>query len=326
MHRSLSQQTWPRRRVGPLEPAVVLPLWADWNAGPARHVTRLLVRSGSAGRRAPGLPEGNRRLSLNAVPNRAAIRVVACGFVFDRTRASVRSRRRPVCTVLIAAIVDGHDLAEAYAVAIVLTTAGAGFALDDAAAETVGASPTTLARRRVVHIVLTTAIAIGWWTIIAMVVVSADSQHFPTFDIAIEVFAMTTIVWRPLRRSSPDGWCGGPTAAIVVRRSSFRRCRVPRCTGVPSLGPGQDLRDGGFDGCAALGVLLVASRDPAATKARARRGSRRGDHALCRRTPGTLNLFEHTSQAGIVYASAISIRSKRRRTRQISTPDCCERV
>ncbi|MEP7113131.1 MAG: hypothetical protein ABI862_07685 [Ilumatobacteraceae bacterium] len=164
----------------------------------------------------------------------------------------------------------GHDLTEIYALAFVASTAGLGFALDDPAAETVGASPTPLARRRIHRIAIVGAITVTTWLLIAGIVATSDTQRFPTYDVIIEVAALAAIglatsaaVQR--RTQSP----GGPTAALVVLVGPaflygvvFRDVRV-----FPSLVPGQDLRERWiWLGLAASLWLSSTSRDPAARK------------------------------------------------------------
>ncbi len=168
---------------------------------------------------------------------------------------------------IIARMSTGHDLAEIYALAFVASTAGLGFALDDPAAETVGASPTPLGRRRMHRIAIVGAITVAIWLLIGGVVATSDTQRFPTYDVIIEVAALAAIglatsaaVQR--RTQAP----GGPTAALVVLIGPaflygvvFRDVRV-----FPSLVPGQDLRERWiWLGLAASLWLSSTSRDPA---------------------------------------------------------------
>ncbi len=94
---------------------------------------------------------------------------------------------------IIARVGNGHDLAEIYALAFVASTAGLGFALDDPAAETVAASPTSLAHRRIRRVGITGTITVIAWLMIAVVVALSDNQRFPTFDVIIEVAALAAI-------------------------------------------------------------------------------------------------------------------------------------
>ncbi len=171
---------------------------------------------------------------------------------------------------IIARASTGHDLAEIYALAFVASTAGLGFALDDPAAETVAASPTPLARRRLHRVAIAGTITVTTWLMIAAVVATSDTQQFPTYDVIIEVaglaaigLATSAVVQR--RTQAP----GGPTAALAVLVGPaflygvvFRDIRV-----FPSLVPGQDLRERwiwlAFAGAA---LLMGASRDPADQK------------------------------------------------------------
>ena len=168
---------------------------------------------------------------------------------------------------IIARMSTGHDLAEIYALAFVASTAGLGFALDDPAAETVGASPTPLARRRIHRVSIAGTITVAIWLLIAGVVATSDPQRFPTYDVLIEISALAAIglatssaVQR--RTQAP----GGPTAALVVfvgpvflHGVVFRDVRV-----FPSLVPGQDLRERWiWLGLAASMWLASTSRDPA---------------------------------------------------------------
>ncbi len=171
---------------------------------------------------------------------------------------------------IITRMSTGHDLAEIYALAFVASTAGLGFALDDPAAETVGASPTTLARRRIRGFAIVGAITAATWLVIAAVVATSDTQRFPTYDVIIELAALTAIGLATAatvqRRTQAPG---GPTAALVVLVGPvflsgvvFRDVRV-----FPSLVPGQDLRDRWiWLALAGAVVLVLTSRDPAVRK------------------------------------------------------------
>ncbi len=161
----------------------------------------------------------------------------------------------------------GHDLAEIYALAFVASTAGLGFALDDPASETVAASPTSLAQRRIQRVVIAGTIVAATWFVIAGVVATSDKQRFPTYDVVIEVAALAatglaTSALVQQRTQAP----GGPSAALVVLVGPaflsgvvFHDVRV-----FPSLIPGQDLRERWiWLGLVGVASLMLASRDPA---------------------------------------------------------------
>lgn len=171
---------------------------------------------------------------------------------------------------IITRMSTGHDLAEIYALALVASTAGLGFALDDPAAETVGASPTPLARRRIHRVAIVGSITAATWLVIAGVVSTSDRQRFPTYDVIIEVAALAAIglatsAMVQRRTQAP----GGPTAALIVLVGPaflygvvFRDVRV-----FPSLVPGQDLRERWIWIALACAALLVfTSLDPAGRK------------------------------------------------------------
>jgi hypothetical protein len=171
---------------------------------------------------------------------------------------------------IITRMSTGHDIAEIYALALVASTAGLGFALDDPAAETVAASPTPLARRRIHRVSIAATITVTTWLLIAAVVATSDTQRFPTYDVIIEVIALAAIALATSalvqqRTQAP----GGPTAALVVLVGPaflygivFRDVRV-----FPSLVPGQDLRERWIWLAIAFAALLVlTSRDPARQK------------------------------------------------------------
>lgn len=171
---------------------------------------------------------------------------------------------------IITRMSTGHDLAEIYALAFVASTAGLGFALDDPAAETVAASPTSLARRRIHRVSIAVTITVTTWLMIAGVVATSDTQRFPTYDVIIEVAALAAIALATSalvqqRTQAP----GGPTAALVVLVGPaflygvvFRDVRV-----FPSLVPGQDLRERWIWIALACAALLVfTSLDPAGRK------------------------------------------------------------
>lgn len=171
---------------------------------------------------------------------------------------------------IIISMTTGHDLAEIYALAFVASTAGLGFALDDPAAETVAASPTSLARRRIHRVGIAGAITVATWLMIAALVATSETQRFPTYDVLIEIAALTAIglatsALVQQRTQAP----GGPTASLVVLVGPaflygvvFRDVRV-----FPSLVPGQDLRERWIWMALAGAALLVrASRDPASRR------------------------------------------------------------
>lgn len=171
---------------------------------------------------------------------------------------------------IIARVGNGHDLAEIYALAFVASTAGLGFALDDPAAETVAASPTSLAHRRIRRVGITGTITVIAWLMIAVVVALSDNQRFPTYDVIIEVAALAAIslatsAFVQQRTQAP----GGPTAALVVLVGpAFLNGVVFRDVQLfPSLVPGQNLRERWIWLALAAVVLLVnVSRDPAGRK------------------------------------------------------------
>ena len=171
-----------------------------------------------------------------------------------------------VATIIVC-MGTGRDVSEIYALAFIASTAGLGFALDDPAAETVGASPTPLARRRMRRIAIAGAITVATWLLIAAMVATSDTQRFPTYDVIIEVTALAAIglaTSAAVQRRTQAA--GGPTAALVVLVGPaflygvvFRDARV-----FPSLVPGQDLRERWiWLGFAASVWLSATSRDPA---------------------------------------------------------------
>jgi hypothetical protein len=177
-------------------------------------------------------------------------------------------------TAITIQINRGHDLSEIYALALVTSTAGLGFSIDDPAAETVGASPTTLARRRLHSVAIAGSIVVLTWIAIAAAVATSDGQRFPTYDIAIELTALASIglatsalVQR--RTTAP----GGPTAALLVLVGPlfmagvvFRDARV-----FPSLIPGQDLRHRWIWLASLAAATLVHASHDEATRRRRRR-------------------------------------------------------
>ncbi len=168
---------------------------------------------------------------------------------------------------IIVRMSTGHDLAEIYAFAFVASTAGLGFALDDAASEVLAASPTPLPKRRLQRVVVTGTIVTATWTVIAGAVATSDRQRLPTYDVSIEIAALAAIglatsALVQQRTQSP----GGPTAALVVLVGpAFMSGVVFRDVQVfPSLVPGQALRERWiYLAVAGALLLVVTSRDPA---------------------------------------------------------------
>lgn len=187
-----------------------------------------------------------------------------------------------VAAVLAIIVQLGRDqgLTEMYALALVVSTAGIGFALDDPAAEIVASSPTSLGRRRLMRIAIAAVLALVAWTMIAIAVATSPGERFPASDIVMELIGLAAL---GLATSAAvhrrTGGAGGPTAVLVVLVGPvsmsglvFRDVRV-----FPSLVPGQDLRERWiWVGVVAVAALLRLSRDPAAPAGLIRRGSRRG--------------------------------------------------
>ena len=181
---------------------------------------------------------------------------------------------------IIAQLGRGRDITQMYAFALLVSTAGIGFALDDPAAEMVAASPSTLARRRVVRIVLAATFTLVAWTMIAVAVGASPAERFPAAEIVMELIALAAMgLATSAAVQRHTGSPGGPTAALAVLVGPvfmlgvvFRDVRV-----FPSLVPGQDMRERWvWVAIAALVALLRTSRDPVAPADLVRRGSRRG--------------------------------------------------
>lgn len=159
-----------------------------------------------------------------------------------------------------------YNLSETYALALVASTAGIGFSIDDPAAETVASSPTTLAQRRICSATIACVVAAATWVGIAAAVATSDNQQFPTYDIAVEFMALAgiglaTSAYVQRRRSAS----GGPTAALVVLVGpAFMAGVVFRDVQVfPSLVPGENLHERWiWLALAASAALANLSRDP----------------------------------------------------------------
>ena len=172
--------------------------------GDARRSTRhsCATHCGPTGRGGPtlrtttedlidGARPGTGRRSLAAACRARRVSVTVTEHVDVReSRASVlRVRVTPTVPTIIgglfavgaivARMSTGRDLAEIYALAFVVSTAGLGFALDDPAAETVAASPTPLARRRIHRVAIAVTITAATWLIIAAVVATSDHAAVP---------------------------------------------------------------------------------------------------------------------------------------------------
>lgn len=163
---------------------------------------------------------------------------------------------------------DSDGLLTLYALALVLSTAGVGFALDDPAAEFLAASPVPLQRRRAIRIVVVGTIVLGTWMSIALAAAIARVWDvFPIGDIALELVALSSISLAAsalVQRGT--GGPGGPTAALVVvvapavmSALTFRNIRL-----FPSLVPGSPLHERwSWLALIAIAALIRTSRDPA---------------------------------------------------------------
>ena len=159
------------------------------------------------------------------------------------------------------------DLTTVYAAAIVVSTIGIGFTLDDPATETLAPSPTALPIRRSIRIAIAgTILATVWTAIVIVIVIDRGISEVPIRELIVEVLAVAAIGLATSatvqRRSGRDG---GPGAALVVGVGPLLMSSLASSgiTLFPSLAPGQPGKERWiWIAAAALLLLHRASRDP----------------------------------------------------------------
>ena len=123
-----------------------------------------------------------------------------------------------VAVTFVAMVRTTGSLTGAFAAAGLFSAAGVGYVLDDAAAVTLASSPTTLAARRVLRVVLAvTIVTVGWFVIALGVLALRDRDAFPLRDLGLELATLGAVGLATgavaLRR---DARQGGPAAATAV--------------------------------------------------------------------------------------------------------------
>lgn len=158
-----------------------------------------------------------------------------------------------------------------------LLCAGAAFALDDQAADTLAPSPTTLLARRGVRLAVVVAGAgLLWAALIAVAGVAAPAGQGPipaaaaTIEAAALVaFTLTSAVvacrWAP---HGLGGIAGGPALTLAVLAAYLGQMRWPRHLTVFPLGPGDPNWEAAHRRwwvvlAVALAVMVAESLDPA---------------------------------------------------------------
>ena len=134
-----------------------------------------------------------------------ALGPVACGTVAAAVLVGTQASRH------------GQSLSIAYAVAVVVSTAGIGFALDDRAAATLAPSPTTLRARRLLRAALALSIiGVGWLLLAAWVVARRGADAVPIVDLMLELGTVATLGLAAAAVALRRNTDGGPTAAATV--------------------------------------------------------------------------------------------------------------
>lgn len=162
--------------------------------------------------------------------------------------------------------------------------AGAAFALDDRAADTLAPSPTTLLARRGLRLALVVAAAALLWaalTAAAGLAAPAGGGSLPAAGPTLEAAALLAFTlaaavvagrWAP---HGLGGIAGGPALTLAVLGAYFAQMRWPRHLTVFAFGPGDPAwaaahRRWALVLAVALAVLAVESLDPARSRLRLR--------------------------------------------------------
>ncbi|HEX9466860.1 MAG TPA: hypothetical protein VGA11_00485 [Acidimicrobiia bacterium] len=189
------------------------------------------------------------------------------------------------CTPLL--IASGRDgISGALVATIVITTFGVGFVLDDTAAATLEASPTTLLTRRALRVwLLLVVLSIG--TTLQLVVAAREAGHEPLpigawlLEYAAFV-AVTLVVSAAAQLLLPEragGAAAAPTGLLMLLTVGALMWLRPWLTPIPS---GPHSERWAYVLAAAAAVLIALSRDPGAPRriraSRSRACSKKDQH------------------------------------------------
>lgn len=176
----------------------------------------------------------------------------------------------PVAAVGLVVLISLHDDATAPAalvVAALVSAAGFGTVLDDAAADVLAPSPTTFAHRRLRRIGLgATVLAAGWLAVLLTVELTLSPPPIPAGAATLEAAALASVVLALSaagRRIS--GAPGGTAAALgLLPLTGFVGIvgHVSPSWPLPSLVPGANAARWWWVIAACLAVIVWLSRDP----------------------------------------------------------------
>jgi hypothetical protein len=168
-------------------------------------------------------------------------------------------------------IASGHDVISGALVAtIVITTFGVGFVLDDTAATTLEASPTTLLTRRALRVsLLLVVLSIGAAIQLAVAALGAGDSPLPVGAWLLQdaaFVAVTLVVSAAAQLLLPEragGAAAAPTGLLVLLTVGTLMRLRPWLTPIPG---GPHPERWGYMLAAAAAALLALSRDPGAPR------------------------------------------------------------
>lgn len=167
-----------------------------------------------------------------------------------------------VGVLAVSAFADQADPTFALVAALLLSTCAIGFTLDDEAAVTLAASPTTVRRRRSLAASLgLPPIFVAWGGALAVVGGAWPELHVNVVALAIEISALTLLALAMAARwGGATASIGAPASALVLTVFAYR------FNGLPSLPiDGQWHERWLLVALAALAWFIFELRDPAAT-------------------------------------------------------------
>ena len=176
--------------------------------------------------------------------------------------------------VVITVLTGGSDLTLASVVAAVVGGAGVALGIDDGAAGLLAASPTPLAVRRTLRLLLAGAAMASAWVVAAAVAAAVAVPHRPSLpDLAVEALVSASIAVgigalsdrQGGHRPGVTGAVGGFAGMLLVSLFSMRYDVLPR------LGGGPNHNRWLVAGLAGVALAVWASLDPARRRLRVRR-------------------------------------------------------
>lgn len=177
-----------------------------------------------------------------------------------------------VAPLLVTVARGGDDLHLAVVAAAVVGGACTGGAVEDAAARTLGASPTTRLTRRLIRLAVIVVAVAAAWSAAAAVTVGADAELGPLISRGAEATAAAGLSLLVASTMAPEGETGaglsGAGGAVVAMLTSTSM--AVRYSWLPALGQEQSTDEWWLLAIIAWSAAAWLNRDPAARAVLAR--------------------------------------------------------